>query len=601
MRLAALLAATVLSIGACSSDSSVAPPSSDAPKPDALRPDTTGLERALALELARFIDRVRGDPKSAEAWGDLGVLYEIHDVLDEAVVCYERAQALDGEDFRWPFFLGTAKQIGRQRDALAHFERALELNADYAPLACYLGTTALLLDDVVRARSAFAHALQLDSELVAAYLGLAKVDLAENRLEDAIERLEAALALGPRTAEVHGLLAQAYRRVGDDEKLAEHARLAPRTPVLEPLTDSLREELMLRHGVTLHWRRVRTEHYRRQNDLASIETEWANAISFDPRNPRTHIAAGHAFLRVGRGDLALGHFDQALVLDGASNPAWIGRSKALYAQGELDDAIAAVEKALELDPTQHEARIDLGAMKLDKGDEGGLDLIRASCDALPESADAHYRLARAYATLGRPTAALETMRATLDIDPTHVEAHHDYGTLLFEADRWTEAAQHYEQVCALAPNDPAGYLRLGQALAAAGSADRAVAALQRGIDRAGYEPELLFGLAWILATHPDDAVRDGSRAVQLAQRLNSLAQHADPEALQLLAAAHAEAGDFTLAVTRAKEAIRLLERSEDTPEQRASLEEIRERLARFEKSEPLRDGVKRAETGVRDR
>ena len=62
--------------------------------------------------------------------------------------------------------------------------------------------------------------------------------------------------------------------------------------------------------------------------------------------------------------------------------------------------------------------------------------------------------------------------------------------------------------------------------------------------------------AWMLATHPDDALRDGELALTLAQR----AITANPSAafLDTLAAAYAEVGNFTQAVTTQHEALKLL-------------------------------------------
>ena len=57
-----------------------------------------------------------------------------------------------------------------------------------------------------------------------------------------------------------------------------------------------------------------------------------------------------------------------------------------------------------------------------------------------------------------------------------------------------------------------------------------------------------YTLAWLLATCPDSRYRDGAKAVQLAEKACELTDYTDASSLYLLAAAHAEKGNFDDAV-----------------------------------------------------
>ena len=66
--------------------------------------------------------------------------------------------------------------------------------------------------------------------------------------------------------------------------------------------------------------------------------------------------------------------------------------------------------------------------------------------------------------------------------------------------------------------------------------------------------EALNNLAWILATQPDEKLRDGREAVRLAAHAVTLTRTNNPGALDTLAAAYAESGNYPAAVETAQKA-----------------------------------------------
>jgi hypothetical protein len=74
-------------------------------------------------------------------------------------------------------------------------------------------------------------------------------------------------------------------------------------------------------------------------------------------------------------------------------------------------------------------------------------------------------------------------------------------------------------------------------------------------------PETLNNLAWRLASSPDPKVRDGTQAVQLAQRACDLTHYQKTIYLGTLAAAYAEAGRFDDAMVSAQKACDLAAQS----------------------------------------
>ena len=89
----------------------------------------------------------------------------------------------------------------------------------------------------------------------------------------------------------------------------------------------------------------------------------------------------------------------------------------------------------------------------------------------------------------------------------------------------------------------------------------------------------LAGLAWTLATSPDPAVRNPPGAIQAGERAVTLTARNDATALDALAAAYASAGRLDQAITTARAALTVAQRSKAE----ALVAQIRARLAAYER------------------
>ncbi|MCH2365672.1 MAG: ASPIC/UnbV domain-containing protein [Planctomycetes bacterium] len=93
-------------------------------------------------------------------------------------------------------------------------------------------------------------------------------------------------------------------------------------------------------------------------------------------------------------------------------------------------------------------------------------------------------------------------------------------------------------------------------------------------------------LAKVYSSHPDNSVRDGREALALARRACELTPSSHPDALDALAAAHAENGDFEAAAAAAREAVAAA-RKRGATQIAAS---ISRRLRLYEAGRPFRQG-----------
>ena len=202
----------------------------------------------------------------------------------------------------------------------------------------------------------------------------------------------------------------------------------------------------------------------------------------------------------------------------------------------------------------------------------------------PDDAGAESNLGVSLAKAGRPRDAIAHFDKALALNPQDASAHANAGGILAQLGRLEEALPHLQQAIALAPNSAHAHYNLGAALYAGRGDARGALAEWRTALRLdpGYVPAVR-RMAWILATSPDASIRAGGEALELARKAVQLSPPDNPEALDTLAAAQAEVGQYAEAVRSARQALEAATRQRD---QRLA-EAIRGRIALYEAGRPF--------------
>jgi protein O-mannosyl-transferase len=253
------------------------------------------------------------------------------------------------------------------------------------------------------------------------------------------------------------------------------------------------------------------------------KTLFTYTLSVTRDNPVAHHCLGNALLDEGRPREAVVELNEALRLAPGNPDVRHGLGDALVATGRAEDALVQFRAALAVtdDAGTHH---DLGA---------ALDQLGRTDEAIVEYEAAIRRDPRLYVTLlmlakdlvarGRMGEAEGYLRRALELDPARIDLRRLIAVTLVMDGRVEEAVREYQGLLRLSPDDV----------------------------------DALDGVAWIRATDPDAAHRDGAEAVRLAER--ACAKSAAPQArlYGTLAAAYAEAGRFPEAVRAGEQAVEL--------------------------------------------
>jgi Flp pilus assembly protein TadD len=153
--------------------------------------------------------------------------------------------------------------------------------------------------------------------------------------------------------------------------------------------------------------------------------------------------------------------------------------------------------------------------------------------------------------------AIVHFQEVLRIRPDFAEANNNLGAVFFQKGQVNEAIIYYQKAVQLEPLNAEFQNNLGYALFQRGEVREAIAHYQKSLEIQPQNAITCKNLAWILATSPEASVRNGAKAVGLAERAIRLSGGPDPIFVGTLAAAYAEAGRFPEAVETARQARQL--------------------------------------------
>jgi tetratricopeptide (TPR) repeat protein len=287
----------------------------------------------------------------------------------------------------------------------------------------------------------------------------------------------------------------------------------------------------------------------------NTETLLVHASKAAPGNLMAHIWLGQYLNDQGRPDDAVVEFNQALLIHPKFFVAEYGLGCASALHENWAEALDHFSKADAAYPgaADIECKVGLAKFKLGKTDEA-LAMYLSALQKFPRLAEGHLNLADLLASQGQSADAASHYSEALRLKPDYPEAHRGIGVLLAKQGKLDEAVSHFSEAIRLDPKSAEGHYDLGLAWMMQGKAGSAIPEYEEAIRLKPEWTNALNDLAWIKATYPDPAIRNGPEAVRLAERACAIDGGKEPRFLGTLDAAYAEAGRFTEAIATAQKA-----------------------------------------------
>jgi len=219
-----------------------------------------------------------------------------------------------------------------------------------------------------------------------------------------------------------------------------------------------------------HWQKSVT--LNRLGRLDEAIASLRRAIDLGPRLAFAHKSLAISLLMERRYSDAAEVLEHAIAVNHDDAKLYLGKGLAMRGLGNADAELAALDKAVSLDPN-----LDRGiALGLMGRHEDALAAFEEAITIEPGNARAHMKKAGALHVLGRHGEALESCRRATDLDPNNPSAHRTNADILGSLGRHGDALESIDRAISLSGNNASLHVVRGHILGTLGRTADALAA-----------------------------------------------------------------------------------------------------------------------------
>lgn len=302
------------------------------------------------------------------------------------------------------------------------------------------GNLSAEMGDLATARTAYAKAAELDSELAEAHFGLGKVLAAAGEYPEALDHLQNAAQLQPDNPDILLTLGITCGLTKQMTKAEEYCR---QSLELQPGSANARFHL----GNALHALGRSTE----------AEAEYEAALKLQPDTATVWSMLAQARVRLSKFAEAKVAATRALTLNPRLGGAHYTLGSISEALGDKEQARDYYRHAVELLPGFLEAHLSLGKLLINLGDfADATRSLQAAANLSPASTKVHFLMGRCFKQLGLPEKALDCYRRVVDLNRDHLQAHYSIAAICANSgdnNLHAEAAEHLAEVLRINPDD----------------------------------------------------------------------------------------------------------------------------------------------------
>jgi tetratricopeptide (TPR) repeat protein len=354
--------------------------------------------------------------------------------------------------------------------------------------------------------------------------------------------------------------------------------------------------------------RVRAQYYYSEDKFAEALADIDKALELEPGHAASQELRGLILLGLDRLDEALATFNKAGELAPDALLPYQHRGEVYRRQGDLEKAVEQLTKALQIVPNDTATLVLRASLYYQLNDAAhALEDVEKAIQLQPQLLVPHLLRAEICAATDRVDEAIKQLERLVPLAPNEAKLLEPLATYYLVGGRPRKAIEAFSKLIESNPDNFRALRFRGDAYLNIGQHAEAVADFNRALELDDTDDGVLNNFAWVLATSPDDEVRDGKRAVELATKAAELSSYQVPHILSTLAAAYAETGDFENAVKWSRKSVELaakaVESADDEAERtkrKADHKQLEKELETYQADQPVRERQEQEEDATSD-
>jgi tetratricopeptide (TPR) repeat protein len=382
---------------------------------------------------------------------------------------------------RWPALTLALLTVGvglsvtvRADETKDHFDKGVSLYKQKK--------NELALQEFTAARQAYVAAHKDGPEDANILFWIGFIDLQMQNYKDAVDPLEQAIQINPKSPDAHLNLGNVYDGLKRyDDAVKEFKKVID----LQPTTATAAKQAD-------PWYNLGSVYFKQKRFPEAIAA-YQKSAALNPKDPYVMDGLGYVLLETGDTRGAISAYEKATRLqnDNAAfqfnlGLAWLGQAKKSVTKAAGDNArtnaLLPLSRAVEIAPTNVQNHETYGETLYDLGrDFEALVQFEKAAQLDPKQYNPAYNKGVAYSRTNQMPKAIEAFHKALEIRPDDRDALHGLALAQSKSSLFDEAAASYKHLTELTPDDLTAWINLAYCLRSKGDTEAEINALEEAL------------------------------------------------------------------------------------------------------------------------